>query len=104
WGILAIPREGGTPEARPRVQPAPADSLPLIRAPVCATVGRDPYDRVRQMMRWLRGLLVTSLIGAAACARNASRTRNVVLVVTDGLRWQDVFGGADSSIIFGDRR
>jgi phosphopentomutase/2,3-bisphosphoglycerate-independent phosphoglycerate mutase family metalloenzyme len=32
----------------------------------------------------------------------STRTRNVVLVVTDGLRWQEVFGGADSSLVFGD--
>ena len=27
------------------------------------------------------------------------RTRNVVLVTTDGLRWQEVFGGADESLL-----
>ena len=32
------------------------------------------------------------------------RTQNVILVVTDGLRWQDVFGGADSTFVFGDPR
>jgi len=40
----------------------------------------------------------------AACSPPPLRTRNVVLVVTDGLRWQDVFSGADSSILFGDSR
>ena len=30
--------------------------------------------------------------------------RNVILVVTDGLRWQEVFSGADSAIMFGDGR
>jgi hypothetical protein len=30
------------------------------------------------------------------------RTRSVVLIVTDGLRWQEVFTGADSTILFGD--
>lgn len=28
--------------------------------------------------------------------------RNVILVVSDGLRWQEVFAGADSAILFGD--
>ena len=28
--------------------------------------------------------------------------RNVILVVSDGLRWQEVFFGADSAILFGD--
>lgn len=35
---------------------------------------------------------------------HAGRTRNVILVVTDGLRWQEVFTGADSSILFGSPR
>lgn len=30
--------------------------------------------------------------------------RNVILVVTDGVRWQEVFNGADSTILFGDPR
>lgn len=34
----------------------------------------------------------------------ATRTRNVVLVVTDGVRWQEIFGGADSTLMFGDPR
>ena len=52
-----------------------------------------------------RSLVLVSLLMLGACTRPpAPRTRNVVLVVTDGLRWQDVFGGADSSIMFGDAR
>lgn len=39
-----------------------------------------------------------------ATALNAQATRNVVLVVTDGLRWQDVFSGADSTLLFRDPR
>ena len=35
---------------------------------------------------------------------SATRTQNVVFVVTDGLRWQEVFGGADSTLLFGDPR
>jgi hypothetical protein len=35
-------------------------------------------------------------------AANGSSGRNVVLVVSDGLRWQEVFTGADSAILFGD--
>src|SRR5688500_5272227 len=38
----------------------------------------------------------------AASAPARTRTRNVVLVVTDGLRWQEVFGGADSALVFGE--
>lgn len=32
----------------------------------------------------------------------ANDSRNVILVVSDGLRWQEVFSGADSAILFGD--
>jgi hypothetical protein len=44
------------------------------------------------------------LIACPALAQATRQTRNVVLIVTDGLRWQDVFTGADSSILFGDPR
>ncbi len=36
---------------------------------------------------------------ARAQARPALRTRNVVLIVTDGLRWQEVFTGAERALI-----
>src|SRR6185503_6854427 len=51
-------------------------------------------------MTTLRSLLMLLLAASAS----AQRTRNVVLIVTDGLRWQDVFTGADTSILFGDPR
>jgi hypothetical protein len=30
----------------------------------------------------------------------SQKTENVFLITSDGLRWQDVFSGADSAIIF----
>lgn len=36
---------------------------------------------------------------ASPAAQTERKTRNVVLIVTDGLRWQEVFGGADSSLM-----
>jgi hypothetical protein len=36
-------------------------------------------------------------------AQQTLHTRNVVLVTIDGLRWQELFGGADSALIR-DRR
>lgn len=33
---------------------------------------------------------------------DSSADQNVILVVSDGLRWQEVFTGADSAILFGD--
>ena len=49
-------------------------------------------------------LLGAATLGVAAWTPHARRleTRNVVLVVTDGLRWQEVFRGADSTLLFGD--
>jgi hypothetical protein len=55
---------------------------------------------IRHPLRALGLLILAALLDA----QPARRTRNVVLVVTDGLRWQDVFTGADPSILFGDAR
>lgn len=59
------------------------------------------------MPRSLTVLALAFGASSAAFAQTApvrTQTRNVILVVTDGLRWQDVFGGADSAIMFGDPR
>jgi hypothetical protein len=39
------------------------------------------------------------LCAARDAVAQATRTRNVVLVVTDGLRWQELFNGADSALL-----
>ena len=47
-------------------------------------------------------LSAIALAGSAAVAQAQAvtgRTRNVVLVMTDGLRWQELFGGADSTLL-----
>ena len=55
---------------------------------------------------WLLLLAVIAL-GTAYDQRSARKSRhndgdhNVILVVSDGLRWQEVFRGADSTILFG---
>jgi hypothetical protein len=46
--------------------------------------------------RWL-GLLLA--FGAAAVAAAAPHTRTVVLIVSDGLRWQEIFTGADPLLL-----
>lgn len=43
-------------------------------------------------------LLLVSAAPAVAEAQRARRSENVVLIVTDGLRWQEVFRGADSAL------
>jgi hypothetical protein len=51
------------------------------------------------MKNWFRLLavacLVTSIHGAAA----NRQTQHILFVMTDGLRWQEVFGGADPSLL-----
>lgn len=53
---------------------------------------------MEKMFRFLAtiGLLVSV---AAQIASAQLRTRNVVLIVSDGLRWQEVFTGADDSLL-----
>ena len=50
-------------------------------------------------------LLIATLViigNATSALAQTRQTRNVILVVTDGLRWQEVFTGADSALLFGD--
>lgn len=44
------------------------------------------------------GLLLTGLLAAASAAA-APKTRNVLLVTIDGLRWQEVFRGAEEALM-----
>jgi Type I phosphodiesterase / nucleotide pyrophosphatase len=52
---------------------------------------------------WATALVVLSGLGAlapvAAETAPGAKTRNVVLIVTDGLRWQEVFSGADPLLL-----
>jgi hypothetical protein len=50
---------------------------------------------------WAARVLVLAawLCAARDAVAQATRTRNVVLIVTDGLRWQEVFHGADSALL-----
>lgn len=56
----------------------------------------------RSRIAALGAVLLTAAAPAPATDPPRLDTRNVVLVVTDGLRWQEVFGGADSLLLFGD--
>ncbi len=47
-------------------------------------------------------LLAALLLPAAAGAQPALRTRHVFLIIADGLRWQEVFTGADERLINAD--
>jgi hypothetical protein len=45
------------------------------------------------------GIAKLAALPYAAAAQSAHRTRNVVLIVSDGLRWQEVFRGADQQLM-----
>src|ERR1700719_1550045 len=47
---------------------------------------------------WL-AFLVGGALTLSAPALAQVKTRNVVLIVSDGLRWQEIFTGADSSLL-----
>lgn len=70
---------------------APAD-IALMKGNV-PTV--DANDRIG------RAIAVRGVVYERLATSRSTKTKNVVLVVTDGLRWQEVFRGADSSLSAG---
>jgi hypothetical protein len=54
---------------------------------------------VKRVLRILVVFLAVQLVLAAGVAAQEGKTRNVVLIVTDGLRWQEVFTGADRTLM-----
>jgi hypothetical protein len=59
-------------------------------------------DKLRLLLRFLPCFLVVlgwSLGCEAQSSQAQLKTRNVVLIVSDGLRWQEVFTGADPSLL-----
>jgi beta-lactamase class A len=77
---------------------------PRSRAPYVLVVltKNIPNDTVaRALIADVSRLVYRSLAGVASASR---KTENVLLVVSDGLRWQDVFRGADSTILFDTSR
>jgi hypothetical protein len=48
-------------------------------------------------------LLTSLLLTLTACAQTQPKTQNLILITLDGIRWHDVFRGADSSLLFGDK-
>ena len=77
---------------------------PKSRAPYVLVVltKNIPNDTVaRALIADVSRLVYRSLVGAESATR---KTENVLLVVSDGVRWQDVFHGADSTILFDTTR
>ena len=54
----------------------------------------------RRLASYFAGFLLLLLAGlAGAQSAPALKTRNVVLIVSDGLRWQEIFTGADAHLL-----
>src|SRR5688500_17139841 len=52
------------------------------------------------MIVGMHARVVIALIAAALCSFAAERkTKNIIFVMTDGLRWQEVFNGADPALM-----
>jgi Metalloenzyme superfamily len=54
---------------------------------------------VKKIVRVVFFFLVTYAVVATGAVTPVGKTRNVVLIVTDGFRWQEVFSGADRSLM-----
>src|SRR5690348_7318185 len=46
-----------------------------------------------------RYIALLAAIASYAAAQQPRKTENVILVMTDGLRWQEVFRGADAALM-----
>src|SRR5262245_8348588 len=54
------------------------------------------------MLKFPTLFAVFALLLAAAPPAWAGKTHNVILVIADGVRWQEVFEGADATLLNGD--
>src|SRR5215510_1913001 len=54
------------------------------------------------MLRLAKLLIIASVLVVTAPLAWAGKTRNVILVIADGVRWQEVFEGADPTLLNGD--
>jgi hypothetical protein len=54
---------------------------------------------VKAARRWAGAALALALAGLSASVAHAHATKTVVLIVSDGLRWQEIFTGADPLLL-----
>lgn len=57
----------------------------------------------KYLMKTFLLLICSSLWVSAGLAQSNKQAENLVLITIDGLRWNEVFGGADSIIVFNDQ-
>ena len=48
-------------------------------------------------------VLIAVFIAGPLVGASPNRTENIVLVTADGLRWQEVFGGIDESLMHAEK-
>jgi hypothetical protein len=51
------------------------------------------------MPRWIAALICVCFLAPFRAASATPQTKHILFVMTDGLRWQEVFGGADASLM-----
>jgi type I phosphodiesterase/nucleotide pyrophosphatase len=51
------------------------------------------------MRRWISALVFVCFLSPFSAAPATPQTKHILFVMTDGLRWQEVFGGADASLM-----
>jgi hypothetical protein len=56
-----------------------------------------------KLTAWKRSLLLCAALGWWAASAQARETQTVVLIVSDGLRWQEIFTGAEADLLNADR-
>src|ERR1700761_8778206 len=63
------------------------------------TAGEPQFHREEGAMGKTAGCLLALLLSLPCLPAEAQKTQNVVLIVSDGLRWQEVFSGADPLLL-----
>lgn len=61
---------------------------------------KSPSEALRLCVKTALALALTIPLHAQTRQTGSRLTENVFLITTDGLRWQEVFGGADSTLLF----
>ena len=76
-----------------------ADADRAVRGLRPRALGRLREGTMNRLVRILGCLLLAVAAPLAASAAPAFKTENVVVIVTDGLRWQEVFRGAETALV-----
>jgi hypothetical protein len=64
---------------------------------------RDTGEIVNKFIRMVLAVgILTLVVGSASAQGSQPKTRTVVLIVSDGLRWQEIFTGADPTLMDGE--